>query len=184
MPFKRKNGDNTIPEKYLKDTKYQISDVQIITLNRIANTKVLPLSGDTFLGHIIGGHDVVNLEKENFAHIIELFKQSQQGNLLVFLMNPGKTCYDIDLDLINTDAIIEAGLFVALRYYGENSNATIKENDYVKKLRSFTKRLGNHFIGFGPHEQHAHMRQIIQTDKFGDDISIYSKKYIELFKEN
>lgn len=113
--FAKLKPDMSFPESYLTNVKYQVSDVQILLSSASEIPAVPALSENTFLGHMISGHDVVHLEHENFSRVIELFRRGCQGNLIVLLMSPGKTNYDIDLDLIDTDAIIDAGLYVALR---------------------------------------------------------------------
>ena len=181
--FKKLKQDTPVPDRYLSNTAYQISDVQILLGDTGNPPAAQTLPDDTFLGHMIGGHDVVHLEKEDYSHAVDLFTRSRQGNLIVFLMNPGKTSFDIDLDLVDTASIIRSGLHVALRYYGDNKGATIPERQYVDKLKSFVTRLGKNFLGFGPHEQHGFMSRIIQENSSATDISVYSRAYIDLFAQ-
>lgn len=181
-PF-RELKQGVVPSRFLSNTAYQISDVQILLCDNNAPAKVNMLDEGTFLGHMIGGHNAIHLEGDDFSHSIEMFKQTRQGNLIVFLMNPGKTNYDIDLDLIDTESIIRSGLHVALRYYGKNDGATVPKKEYEGKLKSFIERLGANFLGFGPHEQHGLMPKIIQEYSSGDDISVFSREYAKLFAE-
>lgn len=172
-----------LPDDYFNNTLYQISDIQILFIepNQVASAETLP--ADTFLGHMIGHGNAVLQKNGNMSQEIKHFLHDRQGNLVVFLMNPGKFNYDLDLDLINCEDIIHAGLHVALRYYGKNKNATIEEVEYIRKLRSFALRLGDNFLGFAPHEQHGFMRKIIMENADANDISIYSREYVNLFKQ-
>ena len=181
-PFKEFKP-NTVSSEYLSNTAYQISDIQILLCDDDSPVASMTLPDNTFLGHMIGGHNSVHLENDDFSHAIDLFKQSRQGNLIVFLMYPGKTNYDIDLDLIDTESIIRSGLYVALRYYGNDEGATIPERKYAAKLQSFSKRLGKNFLGFGPHEQHGLMSRVIKENLSATDISVYSRAYIDLFAD-
>ncbi len=182
-PFRKLKPVVPFPEEYLLNTKYHICDVQILFPDNGKIQETAKLPPGTYLGHMVGGHEVTCLEHEDYSHLIELFRRSGQGNLLVFLMFPGKTNHDIDLDLIDTDAIVKAGLYVALRYYGKNDEATIPEQEYIEKLKRFIARLGENFLGFGPHEQHGKMAAVIEANAGNDDVSCFQAEYKKIFAE-
>jgi hypothetical protein len=169
------------PER-VANTRYQVSDVQVLLLEDAPPVPPAPLPPGTFLGHLLPWHPSTDVVGGSLEHILELFVRERQGNLVALLMNPGKSSVDLDLDRVDTAAIIRAGLFVALRYYGENRNATIEEGAYIRKLRSFTRRLGDHFIGFGPHEQHGEMERLLRDAAPDADIARYSRTYVESFR--
>lgn len=179
--FAKLDPSANLADSYFTNVKYHVSDVQIVVMDAKAPEKVLDLPDDTFLGHIIGGHEIVQCENEDYSHAIDLFVNERQGNLIVFMMNPGKTGFDVDLDVIDTERIKRLGLKVALRYYGDNSHSTYSDDEYIAKLKRFVNRLGDAFIGFGPHEQHGSMAKIINENRDCDDISTFSKKYIDGF---
>lgn len=166
--------------RYLRNTAYQVSDVQIILLRKnIPSAPVLPEG--VFIGHLVGGHDAVHLENDDLSRSIERFCLGQQGNLIALLMKPRKASYDLDLDLVNASAIAQKGLKVVLRYYGDNQGATIPEDEYARKVRDFAARLGGNFLGFAPHEEHQAMARIIEENRFDSDISVFSRRYIDQF---
>ncbi|MCK5845166.1 MAG: hypothetical protein KAG97_10695, partial [Victivallales bacterium] len=172
-----------IADDFLANVKYQVSGVRLVLSERKVPKNVAELPPDTFLGHIVGGHEIVHFDDEDYSHVIDLFTASRQGNLLVFMMNPGKSGFDIDLDLIDTDAIKRKDLKVALRYYGNNAPASIPEDEYAAKLKRFTERLGDAFVGFGPHEQHGTMNAILAENPSVVDVSFYRKAYLSCFAE-
>lgn len=179
--------------RFLENTKYQISDVRILlpeTIRKVLRDSNASLSfpasrllpEGTFLGHTLAWHDIAHFADEDYSRAIDMFVACGQGNLLVFVMNPGKKNFDVDLDAVDTDKIKRLGLKVVLRYSGKNDQATVSEEEYVAKLKRFADCLNDDFIGFGPHEQHGEMRRIINSNPSKEDIPFYANEYTAIFK--
>ncbi len=171
-----------IPQKLLNNTTYRISDVQALAFeDRLPPPAKMP--PDTWLGHLVGGHEGVQLSQDDFSRTIRLFSLEQQGNLLAFLFN-SHFC-EIDPALINAGLIRQAGLAAAIRnhfnYAGPQTHM-FTEAEYNRRLRRFIGALGPNFIGFAPHEQHGVMAKIVAAAP-DRDLAAITRSFTERFRQ-
>jgi hypothetical protein len=171
-----------IPEEWLSNTSYQVSSIELLDIDTSNPPKAPILPEGCYTGHLIEGHDVAYIPSQSRKWLYEMFLHEGQGNLIVIMFNPGKLNYDVNLDKIDTEWLKEQGLYVALRYYGEDEGATIPPEEYANRIKRFAERLGDNFIGFGPHEQHGIMSRSVLTKRY-ENVSDFSREHMRLFKK-
>ena len=200
ISFKKISSSSKVPEYFFTNTKYQLSDVQILAVRTNPERIAVNIPDDTYLGHSIPA-SFYNLEcmrngyldKNHFSWSITLFRQTGQGNLVVFVLSLGNIAlisYNF-LRRVNVEEVKSSGLYVILRIDGrsggihmwdyDSSGHLIVNQETVKFAKGFIKKLGRHFIGFAPHEQHCCMPDIVKKYQRSNDISVYSGEYIRIF---
>jgi hypothetical protein len=179
--FKLTSNDFDISDSYLKNTIYQVSDIQFLGVDFEKNIDSFRLPKDTFIGTIVAGHNVYHIS--DISWNIDRFIHDNQGNLLVFLTNHRMGGSSIDWDKVDAEKIVASGCYVAFRYYGSLEFPGIDEAIYHEKLLRFIDRLGNHFLGFGPHEQHGEMRRLCQRSPHVN-LSEYPELYRKTFHDD
>jgi len=172
----------TIPCELSQNTVYQISDVQVLALSESRLARSKPLPSGVHIGHLVGGHEGTYISDEDYSHLIDLSVREDQGNLFAFVLN-SHYC-EINLDAINVEAIKRAGLRVAIRNhfnYDGHSHHELTEAQYNMMLRRFIKRLGKHFVGFGPSERWGVMKKVV-AEGGTTDLSAIVKEFRRQFR--
>ena len=103
---------------------------------------------ELLLGHILGGHLTAFAVGHHYRHLVEQFRDAQQGNLVAWLASTAKTCDVITADCLPIQDIRQSGLKVLFRYYGGYGEG----HPYPPEMARMIEELGGSFRGFGSHE--------------------------------
>ncbi len=179
--FKLNSANARFPESILKNSSFQVSDVAVIDLNLTFNDYLADFPKDIYIGHIVNGHKVYHIPTPEWWQLnIDLFRAMEQGNLMVFLPHRIFGGALIDWDKINLDKIEDNGLHIGFRCE-ELKYPGIDIAIYEKKLRNFIKRAKKILVGFGPHEHHALMSNVLKKhpeEKLSGICELFKKSYI------
>lgn len=132
------------------------------------------------LGHILGGHLTTFVIPHHYRFWVDLFRDSGQGNLVVWLTEPRKNAEWITADQLPIDDILRNDLKVAFRYYGNFPPG----NDYPDRLSRTIDDLGPSFVGLAPHEVGSTMSFAMkQTDTRSEAMDFFSKRVQSLLAD-
>lgn len=118
-------------------------------------------AGAFLLGHILGGHLSALPINHDYRHLVELFRDTRQGNLLVWLAAPQKAGDNITAQMLPIKDIKNSGMKVALRYYGASRASFPTERPYHEEVRTIVSDLGSAFVGLATHEFGGHARKAL-----------------------
>ena len=165
-----------------ENTAYQISGVQVLEVKMGSPANMPTLPDGVLVGHMIGGHETVYSHGEDYSFLVDLFKNTGQGNLVAFMLNPDGTGYGVDLSKIDTAALVRSGLHAIIRPHACGERFTGPEGGHKEMIRDFIRGMGKKLRRARPPTSSMGAMDRIVLESGTTDISKFGAEYVTSFR--